>query len=73
MASEFSELDAAGHLESGEAFLDDAARLLDGGARPGWVVTAAFYSALHVVSAYVLARHRAQVVAHRDRARKATP
>ncbi len=68
MASAPSDLDVEGYLAAAEARLRDAELLsAQGGLSRGWVVTAAFYASLHAVSAYVLARHRVLVVAHRDR------
>ncbi len=72
MASESSELDAEGHLSAAAAFLSDAERMValrgtPNEARPGWIITAAFYASLHVISAYTFARHGVKVAAHRDR------
>lgn len=67
-----SELDAEGHLVAALALLADGERMAAQRGTPtetraGWVVTASFYASLHVLSAYVLARHGARVSAHRDR------
>jgi hypothetical protein len=72
MASGSSELDARGHLDAATTLLDECAALgalrTPGAAlRPGWLITAGFYASLHAISAYVVARHGVQVVAHRDR------
>jgi len=72
MASASPDPDPSALLDGARALLDDcvvlaAARGVGPGARPGWAITAAFYAALHAISAYVLVRHNERVNPHQDR------
>lgn len=64
------DLTAQQHLAGAEANLAFATQLRTAGAADwivvGWAITALFYSAVHALRAYLLARHGVRVAAHED-------